>query len=44
MKNIYESSVQDLRKQADKIDFALDEKIEETIKHCYKLDNDLKRV
>ncbi|XP_051173310.1 uncharacterized protein LOC127289421 [Leptopilina boulardi] len=43
MKNIYKSSVHDLRGQADKIDIALDEKIAETINYCFKIENNLKK-
>ncbi|XP_043464287.1 tektin-3-like [Leptopilina heterotoma] len=41
MKNIHESSANDLRGQANKIDFVLDEKINETIKKCIQLENNL---
>ena len=44
MKNIYETSVRDLRAQADRVDIALDSKIEESLITCGKLENELSKV
>ena len=44
MKNIYESSARDLQAQADRVDMALEDNIEQTYKTCCKLESELSRV